>query len=157
MGERRNCSKQAISHFPTVFSTCMKNFLPFLSESKVSSANSFSLEEFVYSLLTGWIIQGENNGFGIIQEKQLNSLVRIFKCKNYLPYPIPTQWHLLTLLRNKPFENTVGKGEIAHNEQFLLFPQCFLPVWIPFSHFHQIWNCRLQTLSNWKSLKFVVW
>ena len=22
-------------------------------------------------------------------------------------------------------ENTVGKGEIAHNEQFLLFPQCF--------------------------------
>ena len=24
-------------------------------------------------------------------------------------------------------ENTVGKGEIARNEQFLLFPQCFLP------------------------------
>ena len=23
-------------------------------------------------------------------------------------------------------ENTVGKGEIARNEQFLLFPQCFL-------------------------------
>ena len=22
-------------------------------------------------------------------------------------------------------ENTVGKGEIAHYEQFLLFPQCF--------------------------------
>ena len=22
-------------------------------------------------------------------------------------------------------ENTEGKGEIAHNEQFLLFPQCF--------------------------------
>ena len=28
-------------------------------------------------------------------------------------------------LGNKPFENTVGKGEIAHNEQFLLLPQCF--------------------------------
>ena len=25
----------------------------------------------------------------------------------------------------KPIENTVGKGEIAHYEQFLLFPQCF--------------------------------
>ena len=25
-------------------------------------------------------------------------------------------------------ENTVGKGEIAHDEQFLLFPQCFLPI-----------------------------
>ena len=29
---------------------------------------------------------------------------------------------------NKPFENTVGQGEIARNEQFLLFTQCFLPV-----------------------------
>ena len=27
----------------------------------------------------------------------------------------------------KSFENTVGKGEIAQNEQFLLFPPCFLP------------------------------
>ena len=26
---------------------------------------------------------------------------------------------------SKAIENTVGKGEIAHNEQFLLFPQCF--------------------------------
>ena len=54
------------------------------------------------------------------------------------------------------FENTVGKGEIARNEQFLLFPRCFLPVLKTFCHFLQIWNCRLQTLSVWKSLKFVV-
>ena len=27
----------------------------------------------------------------------------------------------------------------------------------PFCHFHQIRNCRLQDLSVWKSLKFVVW
>ena len=74
-----------------------------------------------------------------------------------LDLPIPTQWHLLTPLGNKPFENTVGKGEIVRNEQFLLFPQCFLPVWITFCHFHQIWNCHLQTLSVWKSLKFVIW
>ena len=47
-------------------------------------------------------------------------------------------------LGNKPFENTVGKGEIALKEQFLLFPQCFLPVWITFFHFRQILNCRLQ-------------
>ena len=26
------------------------------------------------------------------------------------------------------FENTVGKGEIARNEQFLLYPQCFLSI-----------------------------
>ena len=59
-------------------------------------------------------------------------------------------------LYHKPFENTVGKGEIAHNEQFLLFPRCFLPVWMTFCHFHQIQNCHLQTLLVWKSLKFVV-
>ena len=28
---------------------------------------------------------------------------------------------------SKWVENTVGKGEIALNEQFLLFSQCFLP------------------------------
>ena len=28
--------------------------------------------------------------------------------------------------RQTAFENIVGMGEIAHNEQFLLFPQCFL-------------------------------
>ena len=55
------------------------------------------------------------------------------------------------------FENNVGKGEIACNKQFLLFPQCFLPIWNTFYHFHKIWFCRLQTLSVWNSLKFVVW
>ena len=29
-------------------------------------------------------------------------------------------------LHETAFENTVGKGEIAGDEQFLLFPQCFL-------------------------------
>ena len=28
-------------------------------------------------------------------------------------------------------ENTVGKGEIAGNEQFLLFPQCFQKACLP--------------------------
>ena len=60
-------------------------------------------------------------------------------------------------LPNKSFENIVGKGEIAINEQFLLFSQCFLPVWRAFCYFRQIQNCRLQALSIWKSLKFVAW
>ena len=33
---------------------------------------------------------------------------------------------------------TLRKGEIADNEQFLLFPQCFQPLWRTFFHFHQI-------------------
>ena len=69
----------------------------------------------------------------------------------------PKQALVFTCQQCRPFENTVGKGEIARNEQFLLFPQSFLPVWRTFCHFHQIQNCRLLTLSVWKSLEFVVW
>ena len=60
-------------------------------------------------------------------------------------------------LQYKSFKNTVGKEEIACNEQFLLFQLSFLPIWKTLYHFCQIWNCRLQTLSDWKSLKLVVW
>ena len=72
-------------------------------------------------------------------------------------YPFPKQALVFTCLQYKPFENTVGKGEIARNEQFLLFPQCFLPFWRALCHFNQIRNCRLQPLAVLKSLKFVVW
>ena len=49
-------------------------------------------------------------------------------------------------LGNKPFENTVGKGEMARNEQFLLFPQCFstnLDNFLPFSS-----NLKLSTANS---------
>ena len=39
-----------------------------------------------------------------------------------------TQSGLLTTIKKKLFENTVGKGENAGNQHFLLFPQCFLPI-----------------------------
>ena len=51
----------------------------------------------------------------------------------------------------------MSKGEIAHFEQFLLFPQSFLTFRETPRHYHQIWNCRLQTHSVWQSLKFVIW
>ena len=44
---------------------------------------------------------------------------------------------------------------VTSNSPF--FPQCFLPVWKPFCHFQQIWNCGLQTPSVWISVKFVIW
>ena len=69
----------------------------------------------------------------------------------------PTQALVFTCLWYKSFENTLEKGEIARHEQFLLFPQCFLPFWRTFCNFHQTYNCRLQPLSVWKRLKFVVW
>ena len=43
--KRRNCSWRAISPFPTVFSTCLDNFMPFSSILKISSANSLNLDQ----------------------------------------------------------------------------------------------------------------
>ena len=40
--------------------------------------------------------------------------------------PFPKQDLVFMCRKYKSFENTVGKGEIAHNEQFLLFSQRFL-------------------------------
>ena len=59
----------------------------------------------------------------------------------------------MTPFGNKPFENTVGKGEIASNEQFLLFPQCFLPVLdnlLPFSSYLKLSSANSFTLEESK-------
>ena len=50
-----------------------------------------------------------------------------------------------------------NKKLLIINEQFLLFPQCFLSFCRTLHHFHQMQNCCLQSLGVWKSLKFVVW
>ena len=58
------------------------------------------------------------------------------------------------LSAEQDFENNAGKGENAPDKEFLLFSQCFLPIWRTFCHFYQILNFCPQTLSVWKSLKF---
>ena len=60
---------------------------------------------------------------------QLNCLER------HLLLPFPKQALDFMCLYYKSFENTVSKGEIAHNEQFLLFSRCFLRVWRTFGNF----------------------
>ena len=47
-------------------------------------------------------------------------------CNTLIVNPFPDKPWFFTSLQYKSFENTAGKGEIARNEQFLLFPQCFL-------------------------------
>ena len=47
---------------------------------------------------------------------------------------------ILTHQQQAPFENIVGKGEIAGNEQFPLFPQCFLLNQIIVSSFVHIFD-----------------
>ena len=53
-----------------------------------------------------------------------------------VPLSLSKTTQCFTWLLHKSFENTVGKGEIARNEQFLLFPQCFLFFLRTFRHFH---------------------
>ena len=60
----------------------------------------------------------------------------IWSCKKFCRLvksePLPKQGLVFTCLQYKPFENTKGRGEIAHNKQFLLSPQCFLSIWKTF-------------------------
>ena len=72
---------------------------------------------------------------------------RLFWKGSAVHKPFPRQALVFMCLQYKSFENTVVKGEIARNEQFLLLPQCFLPVWKIVCHFNQIRNCRLQTFQ----------
>ena len=67
----------------------------------------------------------------------------------------------LTLFQNKSWFLHVCRANLLktlwEKDKFLLFQQCFLSIWKFLYHFHQIHNCRLEILSVWKSLKFVVW
>ena len=89
--------------------------------------------------------------------------VHYFKIKNvensreyFDPLPNKPGFYM-SALKSSLYKKTAGKGEIALNEQFLLFPQCFLPFWRTFHYFHEIQNCRLQGLWVLRRLKFVVW
>ena len=52
--------------------------------------------------------------------------------------PFPNKPWFSRVYSTSLLKNTVGKGEIARNEQFLLFPLCFLSGWRTSCHFHQI-------------------
>ena len=57
------------------------------------------------------------------------------------------------------FENIVGKEEIAHNEQFLLFPQCFLlnkKIVSPFANIFEITSLFAAVLREPKNLANMV-
>ena len=51
------------------------------------------------------------------------------------------------------FENIVRKGEIAHFEQFLLFPQCFLLNQIIASPFFHVFEIISLFAAEWKEPK----
>ena len=91
------------------------------------------------------------------------------------PKPFPKQALVFMCLQYKSFKNTVEKGEIAQNEQFLLCHSVFYPfkelsaIFIKLKlssvnsvsleeskicHFGKGEHCRLQMLSIWYYRKF---
>ena len=70
-------------------------------------------------------------------------------CSGKWSKPFPKQAFVFMCLQDRSFENNVEKGEIAHNEQFLLFPQCFLPFFENFPLFSP--NLKLSTANNCRS------
>ena len=62
-------------------------------------------------------------------------------------------------LGNKPFENTVGKGEIARYEQFILFPTVFstrLDNFLPFSSNLKLSSANSLSLEDSKICRLVM-
>ena len=51
-------------------------------------------------------------------------------------------------LKQKHLENTVGKGENAGNQHFLLYPQCFLSYVKQIECFEQHLVCHLLMLES---------
>ena len=103
--------------FPTAFSTCLENFLPFSTNFKLSSANSFGFEENKICRL--------GKGKPITRRQTLDSS----KLKDFAHDNFEFDENGSKL--SKRVENTVGKGEIARHERFLLFPQCFQKACFP--------------------------
>ena len=116
---------------------------------KLLVTSNFSFSHSVFKRL---VLQTHKNQglFG----KGLNKILSGAYLQNYTGYGYEISWvvttwgktgiscykfaALVTCLQYQSFENTVGKGEIAHNEQFLFFPQCFLTIWRNFCHVHQM-------------------
>ena len=77
-------------------------------------------------------------------ESSISYRSKVCQCYSFLRMDNVTEYLTLSqtspglweqCLQNKSFENTVGKGEIARNEQFLLFPTVFsthLENFVPF-------------------------
>ena len=73
--------------------------------------------------------------------------------------PFPKQALVFTCLPKKSFENTVEKGKLARNEQFLLFPvfSTHLENFQPFSSCLKLSTANYFILEESKICRFMSW
>ena len=74
----------------------------------------------------------------------------------FLMYSATQSWLLMTLWK-KSFENSLGKGENAGIQHFLLFSQCFLPFPTQVSSFQSHLFCHRQRLLVQYEILLVCW
>ena len=73
--------------------------------------------------------------------------------KSQILHSVKTLYSIDTHQQQTAFENIVGKEEIAHYEQFLLFPQCFVLNLIIVPSLSIFLTSYFYLLLNWKSPK----
>ena len=77
-------------------------------------------------LVTSIFFISHNVSYPFQNKFQIFSNSDFLKCRPVKNYLFNKQSRLLTTLKEKGLENTVGKGENAGNQHFLLFLQCLL-------------------------------
>ena len=128
-----------------MFSIRLKTYLPSSLNLKLSSANSFSLEESKIcrkrvNKQKKLLLPYRGQHFAILTIFNFSS-ANVFSFVPFWnfavnPFPnIPWFLHVYSIIT---FGHTLGKGRITHNDQFLLFPQCFLPFRKTFCHLYQV-------------------
>ena len=114
---------------------------------------------FSHSVFKRLVLQTRKNQGLFGKELNIAMLTKIYKSKINLllliyqhrlcwmikyTFSLSTTNMLVNHLSNKPlFLHVYRTSLLKCNKQFLLFPQCFLPIWITFCHFHY----NLQLLS----------
>ena len=71
--------------------------------------------------------------------------------------PFPNKPWFLRVCPTSFLKTLWEKEKLLVTSNFSFSHSVFYPFEWTFSQFHQTGNCRLQTLSVWQSLKFVVW
>ena len=132
--KRRKCWLPAFSPFSKLFSTRSKINCTIRATMKLLSVNAFNFSQSEI-LLSVKAIETQKNQLCFQSTNPFD--ISITDSFSKPSEPLPKQTLVFMYLQYKSFENTVGKGEIACDDKFLLFPQCFLAVWKTFCNFHQ--------------------
>ena len=148
----------AFSLFPTICFTRSWTNPVMWARFKLLVLSAFNLEKFTFFPWSKELTLYQTTNFRLFKLKD-------FADDNFIYYENGRKFF-------KRIDNTVGKGEIAHYEQFLLFPQCFQKTctadtknpWLVWESVKQhtasgdnLWNSAfyltLYIIQNWTSLE----